>query len=327
MKEKFVGIDLGSSNLIIYTPSKGIIYDEPNVVAVNPTLNKVVSSGYLALKMLGKEPDGIEVHRPLNDGVVSSISYATMLLEHIVKEKKVKKLFKGAHLIISAPSELSEVNILSLKKIAKNLNAKRCEIKAQSLLALLGSSTTQVSTRGNLIITLGGGCSDISVTSGNKALISKSSAFSGKKVDEAITRHLRKRHHLIVGEKTSEYIKMKIGSLDQFPENRLLEVSGKDIVTSLPTSVIISTIEIKQAITPLVSSLIEDITDCLEITPSEISSDIIESGIIICGGTSILGGMREYLESNLNITVRVLSNPTYSVVEGIKNYIHQASSK
>ena len=277
--------------------------------------------------MLGKEPDNITVVKPIENGVVSSISMETLLLKQIVKDKKCKGLFSGCHLVVSSPSKLTEVNILAIKKIAKNLDVKNIDIKSQSLLALLGSNTTQVNSRGNLIITLGGGCSDISITSGNKALISKTSIFSGKSIDDVITRHLRKKHHLIVGEKTSEYIKMKIGSLEQFPENRLLEVSGKDIVTSLPTSVIISTIEIKQAISPLVTLLIEDITDCLEVTPSEISSDIIESGIIICGGGSALGGMREYLESNLNIAVRVLSNPAYSVIEGVKNYIHLNSKK
>ena len=323
MKQKIVGIDLGSSNLIIYTPSKGIIYNEPNYVSINTQNRKVVNTGYLALKMQGKEPENVQVVNPVNNGLISSISMETLLIKSILKEKNHKNLFKRAKLIISTCSELNEVNILALKKLAKNLDVDSLEFFSQSYLALLGCDSGDISSRGNLIVSLGGGCSDISITSGTKLLISRTCSFSGKKVDEAITRHLRKKHHLIIGEKTSEYIKMKIGSVEQFPENRLLEVSGRDLVSSLPSSVVISTVEIKQVITSCIRPLIEDITDCLEITPPEVASDIIESGIIICGGMSILGGMREYLESNLNIAIRVASDPTYSVINGIKNVVHQ----
>ena len=323
MKHKMVGIDLGSSNLIIYTPSKGIVFNEPNYISVNLKTKKVVSTGYLALKMQGKEMENVQVFNPVNNGLISSISMESLLIKTIIIEKNIKKSFKNAKLIISSCSDLNEVNILSLKKLAKNLDVESVEFFPQSYLALLGCDNGDISSRGNLVVTLGGGCSDICVTSGTKLLISKTSSFSGKKVDEAITRHLRKKHHLIIGEKTSEYIKMKIGSVEQFPENRLLEVSGRDLVSSLPSSVVISTVEIKQVIASCIKPLIEDITDCLEITPPEISSDIIESGIIICGGMSILGGMREYLESNLNIAIRVASDPTYSVINGIKNVVHQ----
>ena len=327
MKHKFVGIDLGSSNLIIYIPGKGIIYNEPNIVAVNQMNKKVVATGYLALKILGKEPESVSVIKPVNHGVISSISMQTLMIESVLKEKKHRNLLKNANLVISVPSEMDEVNILSVKKIAKNFDAKSLTIRSQSYLALLGCESSDTSSRGNLIVTIGGGCSDISVTSGTKLLISRTSSFCGHDIDVAISRHLRKKHRLIIGEKTAEYIKMKIGSLEQFPENRLLEVSGRDLVTSLPNSIVIATMEIKQAITPTLTPLIESITDCLEITPPEVASDIIESGIMICGGSALLGGMREYLESNLNITVRVLGDPTYAVINGIKNLIHQGISK
>lgn len=327
MKQKYVGLDLGSSNLIIYTSNKGIIFNEPNVIALNNLTNKVECIGYLALKMLGKETDKISVHKPMENGVLSSITMQTLLIKQVLKEKRCKNLLNGANLIVSTPSKLTEVNKLSIKKLAKNLEVKSLELVPQSILALYSSSNWQTNSRGNFIVTIGGGCTDMSITSGITPIISKTCPFSGKMLDEAISRHLRKKHRLIIGEKTSEYIKMKIGSLEQFPENRLLEVSGKDIVTSLPSSVVISTIEIKQAITPYLNILIENITDCLEITPSEIASDIIESGIAISGGSSILGGIREYLENNLNITVRVLSDPSYSVINGIKNFIYQKSKK
>lgn len=320
MKSKIIGIDLGSSNLIIYIPSKGIIFNEPSVVAINKQNNKVYNVGYLALKLLGKETDNIEVYRPIKKGVIHSIEKLTKLIQYALKTNKVNA--KNHTLLVSSPSEISEVETLAIKKLAKNLEASGLEIQSQTYLSLLGSLNSSSTSRGNFVVTLGGGCSDIAVFSGTKLLISKTSTFSGTKLDEAISRHLRKKHHILIGEKTSEYIKMKIGSLEQFPENRLLEVSGKDIVTSLPKSVIISTLEIKQTILSCITPLLEAITDCLELTPPEIASDIIESGIVICGGGSLLAGIRSYLESSLNINVRISNEPTYAVINGMKNLIH-----
>ena len=327
MKNKYIGIDLGSANLAIYEPSKGVIYNEPNIIAVDIKEKKVVSIGYLALKMEGKEQENIQVVRPVENGTISSISRTVLLIKQALKEIKKPKLLEKAHVVVSVPSELNEVNILAVKKIFRDLNAANVELVSQSFLALIGTESITTTTRGNMLVTIGGGCSDVIICSGTNILINRRSSFSGKVIDNAITRHLRKKHQLLIGDKTSEYIKMKIGSLESFPENRLLEVSGRDLITALPKSVIISTMEIKQAITPSVNALLETITDCLEVTNPEISSDIIESGIIICGGGALLGGLRDYLESHLNITVRVSSDPTYAVVNGLKNYILVSSKK
>jgi rod shape-determining protein MreB len=327
MKNKYIGVDLGSSDLLIYIPSKGIVYNEPNIVAYDANSKKVIESGYLALKMAGKEQNNIHVTRPIENGTVSSISKQVLLFKHVLNQIKKPKLFIGSTVVVSVPSELNEVNILAIKKIFKDLGAEDVELLSQSYLALIGAESITTTSRGNMLVTIGGGCSDVVVTSGANILISKRSSFSGKILDTAITRHLRKKHQLIIGDKTSEYVKMKIGSLEPFPENRLLEVSGRDLVTALPKSVIISTMEVKQAIVPALSSLLETITDCLESINPEVSSDIIESGIIICGGGALLGGLRDYLESHLNITVRLSSEPTYAVINGIKNYIISNSKK
>ena len=324
MSKNYIGIDLGSSNIIVYVPNKGIVFNEPNVVALDKNSDKdnkkVKAVGYMALKMVGKEDANTEVIRPIKNGYIESVTGLTFLLEHIFKIQKLSA--KKTTLVVSTPSEVSEVNLMALRKVAKNIGFEGIETKAESFLAGLSSSLTAGASRGNMVITLGGGCSDISVLAGNKQLLYKTSSFSGRKIDEAIARHIRKTHHLIIGEKTAEYIKLKIGSLEPFPENRLLEVTGKDIVTALPHSVIISTTEITQVINPLLSSLIDNISDCLELTPPEIASDIIEGGIVITGGLAILAGMRDSLESSLNVAVRIATDPTYSVINGIKFLIH-----
>jgi rod shape-determining protein MreB len=321
MSKNYIGIDLGSSNLIIYVPSKGIVYNEPNVICLSKKDKKVIATGYMALKMTGKENQDSEVIRPVKKGYIVSVTALTYLLESIFKTLKINP--KKSILIASTPSDVSEVNIMALKKIASNLHFDGVGYRGESFLAGLSSSLTGGTSRGNLVITLGGGCSDISVLAGDSQFLFRTSSFSGKKIDDAIARHIRKTHHIIIGDKTAEYIKLKIASLEAFPENRLLEVTGKDIVTSLPHSIIISTAEITQVITPLLQPLVDDISDCLELTPPEIASDIIEGGIVITGGLSILAGMRDSLESALNVSVRIAADPTYSVINGIKYLIHE----
>ena len=163
----------------------------------------------------------------------------------------------------------------------------------------------------------------MSILAGGNVIISKSLNFSGRILDEAIIRHLRKHHHLIIGTKTAEYIKMKIGSVEAFPENRLLEVSGIDLVSSLPHSVVISTSELKSCLSNCLSPLVDALTDCLELTSPEIASELIESGLVLSGGTALLNGLREYLENALNISVRVAMEPTNTVANGMKVLAHQ----
>ena len=163
----------------------------------------------------------------------------------------------------------------------------------------------------------------MAVLTNGKVIISKSLNFSGRILDEVIIRHLRKNHHLIIGSKTAEYIKMKIGSVESFPENRLLEVSGIDIVSSLPHSVVISTSELKNSLVACLNPLVDALTDCLELIHPEIASELIESGLVISGGTSLLGGLREYLENSLNISVRIAMEPTNTVANGMKILAHK----
>ena len=321
--KKIIGIDLGSSNTIVYLPKKGIIYNEPTVVSIDTSKNKVESYGYLAFKLLGKEQDPIKVIRPVKNGVINDGPATVAFLRAVLKELKLTRYVKHAKVILSCPSEYSQIEQSALRNVARKLDFKEVEFKTSSYLSALGGIKDSAANKTAFVCNIGGGLTDMSVLTNGKVIISKSLNFSGHILDEAIIRHLRKNHHLIIGSKTAEYIKMKIGSVESFPENRLLEVSGIDLVSSLPHSVVISTSEIKNTLSSCLTPLVETLTDCLELIPPEIASELIESGLVISGGGSLLGGLREYLENSLNISVRIAIEPSNTVANGMKILAHQ----
>lgn len=321
--KRVIGIDFGTSKTAIYLTKKGVLYNEPTVVAINKETKKVVNAGYLAFKLLGKAPENLLVFSPVKNGVVNHIPAATLYLETVLKDLKLKKYLRTSTVIVSSPSELTQVEKNALILVLKNIKCKKYIIKSQGYLASIGGNKDGAAVKGSLTVNLGGGISDIVIMSNGEEIISHTSHFSGNLIDNNIIRFLRKNHHLIISNKTAEYIKMKIGSVEAYPENRLLEISGIDVISSLPHSVVISTQEIKACIVDTMTSLIDDIVNCLEVTPPEIASDIIQSGVLISGGGSLLTGLRDYLETKLNISVRLASNPSDSVLEGIKILAHK----
>jgi len=321
--KRVIGIDFGTTKTSIYVSKKGVIYNEPTVIAINKDTKKVINAGYLAFKLLGKAPDNIKVIQPLRNGVVSHIPAATLYLETVLKDLKLKPYLRSAQVIVSLPSELTQVEENALRLVMKNLRVKDLVLKTQGYLAAIGGNKDGAAVKGTIAVNIGGGITDISVLSNGEVLLCHTSSFSGNTIDQRLIRFLRKNHHLIISKKTAEYIKMKIGSVEPYPENRLLEISGIDVVSSLPHSVVISTQEIKSCIVETLQPLIDDIVDCLEMTPPEVASDIIQSGVLISGGSALLTGMRDYLETALNISVRLSSNPSDSVMEGIRILAHQ----
>ena len=321
--KKCIGIDFGTSNTFIYIPSKGSIYNEPTLIAINTKQQKMVETGYLAAKMIGRTPADITVVHPVEDGMVARINPSILYLKNALKEAKLNKNIETYSVMFGVPSDITPVEKNALITIANSLGINDVILENQGLLAYLGSTIDEDTRKGALTINIGGGITDIVVTSKNDIILSKSSYFSGNLLDQTILRHLRKKHHLLVGEKTAEFIKMKIGSVEIYPENRLIEVSGRDISTSLPHSIILSTTEIRSILLPKLDELIDAVTDVLALTPPELSADIISSGVCISGGGALLSGIREYMEKSLNIPVRIAPDPLTSVVIGMRYLINK----
>lgn len=316
-----IGIDFGSSNTFIYVSNKGSVYDEPTLIALNPTKKKVVETGYLASKMIGRTNKDVNIYRPVVKGVVARLNPSILYLKNAFKEAKLDKSLEKYTALFPIPSDITPVETKALETIANALGFKNVIFENQGLLANMGAVIDDESKRGSLIVNIGGGITDIVVSVDKNIIVAKSSIFSGDMLDQAILRHLRTKHHLLIGEKTAEYIKMKIGSVEIYPENRLIEVSGRDITSSLPHSIILSTNEIRNVLLPKMEELIDTISDALAIIPPEIASDIVSGGICISGGGALLAGLREFLEKRLNLSVRIAPDPLTCVVNGMRQYI------
>lgn len=320
--KRVIGIDLGTSNTFIYVSGKGIIFSEPSVIAFDTKTSDVLEIGYLAAKMIGRTPDTIEVIKPIQRGVPARMNPTINLIKKALRKNDIKNI-SNYSILFSVPCDITPIEKKALSEIAFNLGAKDVIFENQAKLAALGSGVSFKENRGNMHINLGAGTTNIIVTSGDRILVSKSSLFSGNLLDEAILRYLRKQRHLVVGSKTAEFIKMKIGSVESNLENRLLEVSGRDILTSLPHNVNISTNEVRNIILPLTELLLDAINDALTLTPPELASDINENGIVISGGTALLAGMREFIEKHINIPVRLAPDPVAAVANGMKQYFNK----
>ena len=319
MRKHIIGIDLGTSNTLIWVDtSDGIIFNEPSILAWKKESHQVVEIGYLAYKILGKVPQDMELKHPSKNGVIADVEVATAYLESAFKNLKIKKLLRKSTIIFSSPSDITPVERQAFIDVAKNLGVSNVHIEDQARLAALGSGVDFYSTRGNMIVNIGGAKTNIACVALGNNVITKSTQYGGDSVNEAIIRHVRTKHHLIIGEKTAEYIKMKIGTLLENPDNNLLEVSGKDTISGIPNSVVISTVEIKDVIKKIYDEIANVILDTLEITPPEISSDIIHTGITLTGGGCLLNGARDYFQKALSVNAHITPTPLESTIQGIK---------
>lgn len=318
MTKHTIGIDLGTTNTLIWLDkSETAVFNEPTVLARNTETQKVQDIGYLASKMLGRSPYNIKVFKPLRRGVIADVDATCDFILQAMENLKLTKVLKGCTLILATPSDITPIEQNALVQVSERLGAKDVIIESEAKMAAIGSGIDIYSPRGNMIVDIGGGTTDIAVISLGEIVVTKSTSICGDSLDEAIIRFMRNKQHLIIGEKTAEYIKMKIGSVEQDPDNKLIDVNGRDIVSSLPHSVIISTSEIKQIIVPLLNQIAEVIVDTLEITPPELSADIVHNGLVLAGGGALLSGTREFFEKRLNIPVHVASYPLDAVINGI----------
>jgi rod shape-determining protein MreB len=318
-RKNVVGIDLGSSNTLIWLESSDtVVFNEPTILAWDKKTHQVFEIGYLAHKLIGKVPENLEIVSPVLNGAVAdeeaAISYLYQAFENIHAAKELK----GARMIISVPSQLTQVEKNALAFVASHLGAKQLWLVDSAKASALGSGIDLFSTRGNMIVDIGGARTNIAAVAMGQIVCAKSTSYAGGSADEAIARYIRTKQHLLIGEKTAEYIKMKIGTLLDSADNNLLEIAGKDLVTGLPHSVVISTAEISEVIVKVYAEIANCIVDTLEIAPAEVSADIIHSGITLSGGGCLLNGAREYFQKQLSVPVHISPYPLEACIQGLK---------
>ncbi len=318
MFNKSIAIDLGTSNTVVYIKPNGIIFNEPTCIAVNESNNHTYAVGYEAAKLIGRTPQGIKIINPIKNGAIADLDATAQFISTIFRFTKHARHLKRANLLITAHSNLTLVEVSVLKQLGKKLGCKKITIEDKAKMAAIGSDVDVNSSKGSMIVDIGGGTTDVCVLSVGKVSVAKSIPNAGQMIDEAIVRYMRINHHIKIGNKNAEYIKMKIGSVGDNYENRLLQVSGVSIETSLPHSVIINTQSITEVIKPIIQVIVDVVRDTLFITPPELAGDIVENGIALTGGVALLNGLRETLEKELNVPVRITADPLLSTIEGCK---------
>ena len=314
---KDIGIDLGTANILIYVKGEGIILNEPSVVAIEKDTKRALAFGSDAHLMIGKTPGKYAAIKPLKDGVIADFEITLMMLSYFVN--KVKGFgFRKPRIIICCPVDTTEVEKNAIREAAERLGAKKVYLEVEPKVAAIGAGIDISKPYGNMIIDIGGGTTDIAVLSLGDIVISKSMKIAGNSFDNDIKNYIKDKHKLLIGERTSQNIKHEIGSVikNEKEKKKTMKVKGRDLVTGLPKMVTITSEEVNNALKNDIEKIIETTKSVLEETPPELSADIVENGIILTGGGSLLSGMEELFSSTLSVPVILASNPLTSVVEG-----------
>lgn len=321
MKKEYLGIDLGSENTSIYSSiTDSVIYSEPTCLVANKNTGEVSKIGFLASKVSGKAPYNYEVVYPIQNGAIFDDDACYLYLQEVLRNLNILNRMKTPCVVFSTYSNCSKVNRKSLIEIGKLLGAKEIYIESQARLAALGSSNNVFAPTSTFVCHIGAGVSDIACLSMGEIVACESTSIASCSFDEAIRRYMMQNQHLSIGLNSAEYLKMKIASLEKVPENKLSEIKGRDTITSLPSSSVVSTSELKGALEALADIIILKITDVISSMPPELVSDLTKTGIYLSGGGSLLKGLKEYFERKLFIPVNINEKPLDAINEGFKVY-------
>ncbi|MCW5946375.1 MAG: rod shape-determining protein [Fimbriimonadales bacterium] len=311
-----LGIDLGTSNILVFKKGEGIVLEEPTVVALNTKTKKVLAVGEAAREMLGRTPGDIVAIRPLKDGVIADYTHTLKMLEFLLDRVAGKRRLMRPKLVICVPSSATNVERRAVKQAAQEAGAGDVIPIEEPMAAAIGAGMPISSPGGNMVVDIGGGTTDIAVISLGGLVISESLRVGGNKLDEAIVRHMRSVYNLMVGERTAEEIKMKIGSAYPLEQELRLDVRGRDLMAGLPRTVEVSSEEIREALSDPLKQITEKVCAVLEQTPPELGSDIITRGIVVTGGGALLRGIDYLLSAVTEVPVRVADNAIHCVALG-----------
>jgi rod shape-determining protein MreB len=316
MFSKKLGIDLGTTNILVYLPGKGVILDEPSVVAISLQDNKVLAFGSEAKQMIGRTPDDIIAYRPMKDGVIADYRVTEKMLRYYFQKALGKWNIWKPDVLLSVPAGITSTERRAVIEAAVKAGAKNAYVVKEPILAAIGAGMTIQQPNGYMIIDIGGGTIDVAVISLGGIVASNSVKCAGRKIDAAIIDYMKKTYNLAIGDRTAERIKIKIGSA--LPVNEELEVAvkGRDYITGLPRSVKISTNEITKAIDAELKTMIQAIKDVLAEVPPELASDIIDNGITLTGGTSQLRNLCELIHRRTGVQAFLVDDPLFCVARG-----------
>ena len=316
MLSKDIGIDLGTANVLIHIKGKGIVLNEPSIVAIDTETRRVIAVGHEANEMLGRTPGKVKAIKPMKDGVIADFEITEIMLNEFIKNIKAKKLFSRPKILICCPTNITQVEKNAIKEAAERPGARKVYIEEEPKVAAIGAGMDITKPNGNMVLDIGGGTTDIAILSLNGIVSSSSIKIAGNVFDQEIIKYIKDKYKLLIGEKTAEDIKINFANVFKPDKKKKLEVRGRNLITGLPDSVEITQQETKDALTESVNKIIKSTVSVLEQTPPELSADIYEKGVILTGGGALLTGLDELLEENLNIPVLIAESPLTCVVEG-----------
>ncbi|MEX0913029.1 MAG: rod shape-determining protein [Candidatus Paceibacterota bacterium] len=310
-----IGIDLGTTSILVFIPGKGVVLNEPSVVAVSDD-NKVLAVGTAAKEMIGRTPDSIRAYRPLRDGVIADYRVTEIMLGHFIRQALGKWSFLRPEVLISVPAGVSSTEKRAVVEAAIKAGAKNAYVVKEPILSAIGAGVPIYEPQGNMIVDCGGGTIDVAVISLGGIVASNSVKCAGNRIDAAIIDHIKKTRNLSIGEKTAEDVKIKIGSALPLQEELTMDVKGIDALTGLPRVTEISTNEIVQAIGKELREMIKAIKDVFQDTPPELASDIMDTGIIMTGGTSQLRNFPELIRRRTGVNAKLADQALFCVAKG-----------
>ena len=318
MLAKDVGIDLGTANILIYVKGEGIVLNEPSIVVVDTNENKVIAMGNEAKEMIGKTPENIKVIKPLKDGVIADFEITELMLNNYIKRVKAKSLLTRPRVLICCPSNITEVEKSAIIEAAERTGARKVFIEEEPKVAAIGAGIKIKNPTGNMVIDIGGGTTDIAVLSMNNIVISSSLRIAGNTFDQDIINYIREKYQVLIGERTAEDIKINFANVYKPDKKKELIVKGRNLITGLPITITINQEDTAKALEDSIKKIVSVSINVLENTTPKLAADIVDKGVILTGGGSLLKGLQKVLKQNLKIPVLIAQSPLTCVVEGTK---------
>ena len=311
-----LAIDLGTANTLVYAKGKGIVVSEPSIVAVNRITGKVEAVGKDAKEMLGRTPGNIVAIRPMKDGVIADFEITEKMLSYFIRRAHNRNTLVRPRIIIGIPSEVTQVEKRAVKDSALKAKASEVYLVDQAMAAAIGAGLPITEPSGNMVVDIGGGTTDIAVISLAGIVYSKSVRVAGNEMDESVIQYIKKKYNLLIGERTAEQIKQEIGSAYPLDEPLTMEIKGRDLIEGIPKTLTVTDTEIREALSEPISLIVDAVRVALERTPPELSADIVDRGIVLTGGGSLLKNLDKLLREETGLPVSVAEDPLSSVVLG-----------
>ncbi len=314
-----MAIDLGTANTVVYARNKGILLNEPSVVAVKAGTDQVLAAGKLAKEMLGKTPENIVACRPMRDGVIANFKLTESMLRHFIRiVHNNRRTLIRPRMIIGVPSGITQVEKRAVEDSAKQAGAREVYTIMEPMAAAIGAGLPVQDPCGNMVVDIGGGTTEVAVISLKSVVFCRSVRVGGDEMDRAIVNYVKRKYNLLIGERTAERVKIEVGSalLDANDEKKSVDVKGRDLVSGVPKTVTLASSEVNEALLEIIASIIEVVRVALENTPPELSSDLVDKGIMMAGGGSLLRGLDKLISKETGLPVKVAKDPLFCVVNG-----------